>query len=250
MRATYEAHVTRSCARRSFEPSVPEADLTEVAKGKYLRRDAARPGDSGCSATRARPSGRRRRRATPEALAVRSFGITSAYRSASHQYRLWNNRFRRLRGRHRPAAGRPAGRADGRPGGAVARPLDRRLAGRTGILQPQRRPRHRPVLPPDQRAGAHAPTAATYPGGDTTWLHQWLTANAARYDFHPYLKEPWHWEHRPGPASATLTLPRPATESEAEAEPGRPLIAAGPGAGGVLEPGSCDSGSPEIPSSR
>jgi LAS superfamily LD-carboxypeptidase LdcB len=28
-------------------------------------------------------------------------------------------------------------------------------------------------------------------------LHQWLVCNAARFNFHPYPVEPWHWEHVP-----------------------------------------------------
>src|SRR5580658_897433 len=88
MRATYEAHVARSCTRRSFEPSVPQADLAEVAKGKYLRRDAAPRAQQMLSD--AREALRQAHAAgDPDALAVRSFFITSAYRSASHQYQLW-----------------------------------------------------------------------------------------------------------------------------------------------------------------
>ena len=36
MRATYQAHVARSCRSRVFEPSVPETDLTEVAPERAL----------------------------------------------------------------------------------------------------------------------------------------------------------------------------------------------------------------------
>lgn len=30
----------------------------------------------------------------------------------------------------------------------------------------------------------------------TTWLHQWLVANAGRFRFHPLASEEWHWDHR------------------------------------------------------
>ena len=30
-----------------------------------------------------------------------------------------------------------------------------------------------------------------------TWFFQWLQANAARFGFQPYTREPWHWEYRP-----------------------------------------------------
>lgn len=92
MRATYEAHVARSCARRTFEPSVPDAELTEVARDKYLRHDAARLATRMLSEAR---SALREAQAAgdADALAVDSFGISSAYRSAVRQYRLWHNRF-------------------------------------------------------------------------------------------------------------------------------------------------------------
>lgn len=228
MRATYEAHVTRSCARRSFEPSVPQADLTEVAKGKSLRRDAAplaqrMLGDAREALRQAQAAG------DPAALAVRSFFITSAYRSASHQYQLWNNRFP---GYVTDTAQQRAGLPGGPTGAQAAHWLARWIG---GWLAAPGFSNHNDGRAIDLACRLTTGQVLTADRGDiprwrTTWLHQWLTANAARYDFHPYLKEPWHWEHRPGPASATLTLPRPATESEAEAEPGgRTLIAAGPG---------------------
>ena len=154
MRATYEAHVARSCRWRAFEPSVPEADLAEVAKGKYLRRDAA------ALATRMLDDARE---ALRQAKAAGDAG-SARHPLVRHLQRLpvgvapvpaVERPLRRLHGRHRPEARRPAGRPDGRRGRPVARPLDRRLAGRSGVLQPQRRPGDRPVLPPDQRQGAH-----------------------------------------------------------------------------------------------
>jgi len=27
--------------------------------------------------------------------------------------------------------------------------------------------------------------------------YQWLVCNAARFDFYPYFREPWHWEYNP-----------------------------------------------------
>ena len=153
MRATYEAHVARSCTRRAFKPSVPDAELTEVARDKYLRHDAAR------LATRMLSEARNALREAqaagdPEALAVDSFGVSSAYRSALRQYRLWHSRFGGYFADTAQRAGRAAGGAAGLSGRPVAGGLDRDLAGRAGLLQPQRRPGHRPVLPPGQRAGA------------------------------------------------------------------------------------------------
>jgi phosphatidylserine/phosphatidylglycerophosphate/cardiolipin synthase-like enzyme len=226
MRATYEAHVARSCVRRSFEPSVPQADLTEVVKGKSLRRDAAplaqrMLGDAREALRQAQAA------SDPAALAVRAFFITSAYRSALRQYKLWNDRFP---GYVTDTAQQRAGLPGGPTGAEAAQWLARWIGGWLAAPGFSNHNDGRAIDLACRLTTGHVLTAdrGDIPRWRTTWLHQWLTANAARYDFHPYLKEPWHWEHRPGPASATLTLPRPTTESEAEPG-GRTLIAAGPG---------------------
>jgi phosphatidylserine/phosphatidylglycerophosphate/cardiolipin synthase-like enzyme len=230
MRTTYEAHVARSCRSRVFEPSVPETDLAEVAKGKFLRRDAAplaiRMLDDARDALRqAKAAG------DAEALAVRSFGISSAYRSALRQFRLWNDRFGGyLADTAQQRAALPSGPVSDEAAQWLARWIGGWLAA-PGFSN------HNDGRALDLFCRLTSGRVLTADRGDiprwrTSWLHQWLTANAAHYDFHPYLKEPWHWEHRPGSASATtLVRPRPAAESDAEAD-GRQLIAAGPGAGG------------------
>ena len=230
MRATYEAHVARSCARRAFEPSVPAGGPRRGGQGQVPAPRRRGPGASGCSTTRARPSGRHRQRATrqrspsgrsasPAPTGPRC-ASTSCGTTASAA--TWPTP-------PSSASGLPGG-PTGRRGGSVARPLDRRLAGRARVSPTTTTAG--PIdlyLPPDQREVLTA-DRRDIPRWRTTWLHQWLTANAARYDFHPYLKEPWHWEHRPGSASATLTLrPRRRPSRDAGAE-GRQLIAAGPGA--------------------
>ena len=225
MRATYEAHVARSCRFRAFQPSVPQTDLTEVAKGKSLRRDAAalamRMLDDAREALRqAQAAG------DAEALATSSFGVSSGYRSALRQYRLWNDRFA---GYLADTAQKRASLPGGPTGDEAAQWLARWIG---GWLAAPGFSNHNDGQAIDLFCRLTSGKVLTADRGDiprwrTSWLHQWLTANASRYDFHPYLKEPWHWEHRPGSASATLVRPRPAEESEAE---GRQLIAAGPGA--------------------
>jgi phosphatidylserine/phosphatidylglycerophosphate/cardiolipin synthase-like enzyme len=231
MRATYEAHVARSCRWRAFEPSVPEADLAEVAKGKYLRRDAA------ALATRMLDDAREAlRQATAagdqEALATRSFGISSAYRSALRQYRLWNDRFA---GYMADTAQKRASLPSGPVGDEAAQWLARWIGGWLAAPGFSNHNDGRAIDLFCRLTSGRVLSAdrADISRWQTSWLHQWLAANAARYDYHPYPKEPWHWEHRPGSASATQVLPRPASEAEADvgAAPGS-LIAAGPGAAG------------------
>jgi phosphatidylserine/phosphatidylglycerophosphate/cardiolipin synthase-like enzyme len=232
MRATYEAHVARSCARRAFEPSVPDAELTDVAKDKYLRHDAAR------LATRMLREARNALREAQaagdaEALAVDSFGISSAYRSALRQYRLWHSRF----------SGYLADTAHQRaelPGGPMGYQAAQWLAGWIGTwLAAPGFSNHNDGRAIDlycRLASGRVLSAsrADIPHWHTTWLHRWLARNAARFDFHPYEKEPWHWEHRPGAATGTLTEPgrpeqRGAADGSADAAEAGPT-AAGPAA--------------------
>ena len=164
-----------------------------------------------------------------EALAVRSFGISSAYRSALRQYRLWNDRFG---GYVADTAQQRAGLPGGPVGDEAAQWLARWIG---GWLAAPGFSNHNDGRALDLFCRLTSGRVLTADRGDiprwrTSWLHQWLTANAAHYDFHPYLKEPWHWEHRPGSASATHALPRPASEAEADAGAPGSLIAAGPGA--------------------
>ena len=224
MRATYEAHVARSCAWRTFEPSVPEADLAEVSPGRYLRRDAAALArtmldDARMALRLAQAAG------NEEALATRSFGISSAYRSAMHQYKLWNDRFPGY-------MADTAVRRDSLPGGPVGDEAARWLAQRIGVwLAAPGFSNHNDGRAIDlfcRLTSGRVLTAdrADIPRWHTSWLHQWLCANAAVHGFHAYEKEPWHWEHRPGSRPATVSGLRPTPEAEAEAGQ---LIAAGPG---------------------
>jgi phosphatidylserine/phosphatidylglycerophosphate/cardiolipin synthase-like enzyme len=225
MRATYEAHVASSCARRTFEPSVPKADLAEVVKGKYLRRDAAalaiRMLDDAHGALRqAQAAG------DQEALATRSFGISSAYRSALHQYKLWNDRFPCYMNE---TAGQRASLPGGPVGDGAARWLAQWIGGWLAAPGFSNHNDGRAIDFFCRLTSGRVLTAnrADIPRWHTSWLHKWLCANAARCDFHPYSKEPWHWEHRPGSRPATLVRPAPETETEAEAGQ---LVAWGPGA--------------------
>jgi len=231
MRATYEAHVARSCARRTFEPSVPDAELTEVARDKYLRHDAARLATRMLSEAR---SALREAQAAgdADALAVDSFGISSAYRSAVRQYRLWHTRF----------GGYLADTAQQRaelPGGPLGYQAAQWLAGWIGTwLAAPGFSNHNDGRAIDlycRLASGRVLSAsrADIPHWHATWLHRWLTRNAARFDFHPYEREPWHWEHRPVPATSTLTGPaRPQQRGAAEAttEAAEALTASGPAA--------------------
>lgn len=229
LRATYEAHVARSCRSRAFRTSVPPGDLADVAKDLQLRRDTAPLAvrmleDARAALRRAQAAG------DPKALAVRSFRISSAYRSALRQYALWNSRFPRYFAETaQQRASLPTGPTGPEAARWLARWIGRWLAapgfsnhndGRAVDLSCR--------LADGTTLGA---SRADIPRWHGSWLHGWLVANAARYDFHPYQAEPWHWDHRPGSAStATLDRARPAAEHElgAALAGGRPSPGRGP----------------------
>ncbi|NUP09115.1 MAG: hypothetical protein HOW73_23950 [Polyangiaceae bacterium] len=88
------------------------------------------------------------------------------------------------------------------PGVAVA-------IGRKTVATPGSSPHHtgRAV---DLHMG-HAPgsTGVSSSSTNVTWQrqqrwYQWLVCNAARFGYHPYNREPWHWEHTPPPSTAPV----------------------------------------------
>ena len=133
MRTTYEAHVARSCARRAFEPSVPDAELTEVAKDKYLRHDAAR---LAAGMLREARNALREAQAAGDAEAL-AVGLVRHFQRLplrAAAVPAVAQPVQRLPGRHRASAGGAARRADGLSGRAMAGRLDRDLAGRSRLL--------------------------------------------------------------------------------------------------------------------
>lgn len=211
MRATYEAHVANACAAgREFRAEVPKTQLSLLFKGHFLRTEIAPLAarmlrDAAVALAEAKSAG------DPGAMRVRSFAVTSAYRSASRQFALWQGRFPgyfdATTAERAVLAGGPTG-----PDAVqfLARWIGRWLAA-PGFS--------------NHNDGRAVDLSCTYAGatlsarrGDIpawrrTWLHGWLAANAGRYGFAPYAPEPWHWEHRPGIATGSL-LTAPAREGE------------------------------------
>jgi LAS superfamily LD-carboxypeptidase LdcB len=50
--------------------------------------------------------------------------------------------------------------------------------------------------------------------------YQWLAANAQRFGFYPYEREPWHWEYNP-PAQPTQVASTDVTAVTANGSPGQ-----------------------------
>ena len=220
--------------RRAFEPSVPEADLAEVAKGKYLRRDAAPLGirmldDAREALRQAKAAGDPKRSPSARSASPAPIGrrCTSTGCGMTASPATWPT----------PPSSAPACPA-ARWVTEAAQWLARWIGGWLAAPGFSNHNDGRALDLFCRLTSGRVLTAdrADIPRWQTSWLHQWLTANAARYDFHPYQKEPWHWEHRPGSASATQVLPRARGRSRVRRRSPRagPLIAGGTGSRGLL----------------
>ena len=234
MRATYDEHVAWACGRgRPFVEKVPDADLGSLDRRHQLRRDAVPAATQLLAAAHA---GLRAAQAAgdPRALAVRSFGVSSSYRSSLQQYQLWNRRFPDY---FAETATRRASLAGGPLGPQAARLLARHI--RTWLAAPGfsnhndgRAIDFSCTLTSGQTLGA---SHRQIPQWRESWLFDWLRANAVHSQFHPYEPEPWHWEHRAsttGPSAVRETSTTSAattwTEYPAPAEAEVPAGATGP----------------------
>src|SRR5262249_51724564 len=206
MRATYQAHVAASGRRRAFVEVLPGDALADLPHGGQLRREAvpalrrmlddapsplaAPPAPRDPAPAAARPAG------APAAQAPVDFGVTSAYRPALQQYRLWNGRFPRY---FAQTARERASQPGGATGEAAARWLAHWIGRWLGAPGFSNHNDGRAVdlmcrLTSGRRLAANR---SDIPAWRATWLHRWLTEPAAPYRLRPHLPPPWHPEYRP-----------------------------------------------------
>src|SRR5262245_40828659 len=169
--------------------------LAELPHGAQSRREPVPAlrrmlDDAGSALAAARAAG------DPAAQATVDFGVTSAYRSALQQYRLWNGRFPRY---FAQTARERASQPGGATGEAAARWLAHWIGRWLGAPGFSNHNDGRAVdlmcrLTSGRRLAANR---SDIPAWRSTWLHRWLTEHAAAYGFVPYLPEPWQWEYRP-----------------------------------------------------
>ncbi|MBD2768080.1 D-alanyl-D-alanine carboxypeptidase family protein [Hymenobacter sp. BT664] len=195
MRAVYDAHVARSSARHAFVADVPAAELS-VIEGSFLARTAAA---SACQSLLAAA----RLAISSQGLNV-TLGLTSAYRSATRQLRIWQDNFPTY---YQETRTRRRALASGEHSSEAAQLLAAYVGQRVGAPGFSN---HNNGLAVDfgvQENGTRVVnrTQATYTARwRQTWTWGWLTTNAARFNFYqnPNIDEPWHWEYRPA-ATAT-----------------------------------------------
>jgi len=190
MRRVYDTHIRNRSTTRTFINDVPANQLGTVEGRFKLRTQAVSSAQQMLQALRQaiNASG------TP-AIA----GLKSAYRSASHQFNLWNryfiNQYYSETRTHRQSL------RDGEYGDEAVRYLARYVGRRIGApgfsnhnqglaIDIYNRQNHRQFRNSTGRKHTKA--------WKKTWIWKWLVANAASYNFYQNtgIDEPWHWEYR------------------------------------------------------
>ena len=203
-----QAHLDASKERKG----APIADLTDadlaLVRGTpiRMRKDAAAAADRLLSAARAALA-HAQRAGHPDAVKTLGVGAISGYRSRAHQERLWKGYFdgtrRKPKGYYDETAlaravlpGGPHGdraadhmlRVFRIPDRIAAPGYSNHQAGLAIDLR-QERIKGEPVFNSTSKRWVR--------NWESTWLFEWLLANAGAIGFKRYRKEPWHWTYQP-----------------------------------------------------
>lgn len=217
MRRVYNEHVRRASQRRTFTPDVPVSDLA-VIEGNHRARTAAAQACRNLLADVRQALKSERAAGSTQAQSVSFIRITSAYRSASRQFRIWQRNFPRYYAETEAERQRFSGGEHGPQAVQYqARYIGRRVAAPGYSL-------HNNGLAIDfsTREGNHTLGASSRPVNvqrwRQSWFYQWLRANASRYGFaeNISISEPWHWEYRPTISSGTSLNPAVETDDVAD----------------------------------
>jgi cell wall-associated NlpC family hydrolase/LAS superfamily LD-carboxypeptidase LdcB len=193
MRAVYDKHVERSkAAGGTFTADLPANDLDVIVGPHQARRDAAEAARALLAEAEAALA------AAGLAHKVR-IGIVSAYRPASRQFEIWQGKGRKGGFPHYYRQMLERGRLQrGDYGPKAVAAMAAEIAG--WIAAPGYS-NHQDGLAIDFGTGAVGQRGLGAIG-ERAWFHRWLVGNAARFGFHPYHKEAWHWTYRRPAGSA------------------------------------------------
>jgi hypothetical protein len=188
MRKVYDLHVKQSTG--DFVDTLPDGALDDVESGKKARRDAAAKAREMLAAARAKLAA--------EGLTDKvRIGVLSAYRSADHQFDIWQGKTTKGKGGfpHYHAQTK-ATRRNPKYGGEHSDKAAAYLA--QYIAQYVAAPgysNHQDGLALDlgTRKGKGG-LIKLYKG---SWFHDWMRVNARTYQFEPLASEAWHWTYRP-----------------------------------------------------
>lgn len=196
MRRVYDINLQRNVAAgRTFVADVAANELAIIEGGYQARTPAA--------ADCARLLGAARQAITAQGRAI-TIGLTSAYRSASHQLRLWQGYFTEPNGYYERTATQRRSQTDGEHSEAAAQLTAAFVRGRIGVPGYSNHNNGLAVDFLNIENGTTLPnrtnTAATAQWRQS-WFWSWLVANAQTYNFfqNTAIDEPWHWEYKVQP---------------------------------------------------
>jgi len=188
MQKVYKAHVARSKKKRKFLPSLRKSQIDYI-EGEELRKDAARNLKRMLQAVRSEID------KIDKNIKIK---ITSGYRSADEQFRLWKKYFPFYYARTKEKRSRMS---SGRHGSEAVNYLARFVRGK--IAAPGYS-KHQSGIAVDLRPTENGitfknKTKSPYPRNwRRSWFWNWLIKNADHYGFYQNTKinEPWHWVYR------------------------------------------------------
>lgn len=190
MQQVYQTNLQRSLRRGQFSTDVPPEDLA-VIEGRFKARTEA--------AVACRRMFRDIRKAISRENRNVSIGLTSAYRSASRQFKLWNcyfiQRFYPQTLRYRTTL--PNGRHGTKSAVYMARYVRQRIA--TPGFSNHNKGQAIDLLNLENGvAFRNRSNPRAVRKWKNSWLWNWLQANAVEYGFYQNtrINEPWHWEYR------------------------------------------------------
>ena len=193
MRKVYDLHVKRS--KGDFVDTLPDGALDDVEPYKKARKDAAAKAREMLKAARAKLE------ADGLTDTVR-IGVLSAYRSADHQFDIWQGKTTKGKGGFpHYYAQTKATRRNPRYGGEHSDKAAAYLAEyMANCVAAPGYSNHQDGLALDlgTRKGKGR-LIKLYKG---SWFHDWLRMNASTYHFEPLPSEAWHWTYRPPPGGS------------------------------------------------
>lgn len=188
MRKVYDLHVKRS--KGDFVDTLPDGALDDVVPGKKARKDAAAKAREMLDAARAKL-------AADGLTDTIRIGVLSAYRSADHQFDIWQGKTTQGKGGFpHYYAQTKATRRHPKYGGEHSDKAAAYLA--EYMAQCVAAPgysNHQDGLALD--LGTRKGKGRLVKLYEGSWFHDWMKKNASTYHFEPLRSEAWHWTYHP-----------------------------------------------------
>ncbi len=199
IKKVYDINLARN-TNRTFVNDVPDSDLS-VVEGRYkLRKEAAKSAKDMLKAIR---------EAIASAQKNVTVGVNSAYRSASSQFRLWNEY---VTNQYYPdTTNYRKGLEGGEHGDKAAEYLARYTRGRIATPGYSNHNNGLAIDISNKEDGKRLRNKTNKSDTDKwrqSWLWSWLSTNAAKYNFYQDndIDEPWHWVYTAPATSKSFDL--------------------------------------------